>query len=204
MKRSVAVKHVRELVQAAATQCAIAERSAQPWPLQEVWVAGDLLGVDHEFEHGDVVLVFDLPAKELPWLALHPVADWVAQLLGLAKRPIRWSYRPRDWPAWNLHDRRVVRVWRRGEESNEVQMQILGRARPDMFNLTEPSDDEVLHQLTIELGAAHEHLRFVVDRYWDPQWRREQTGYSCDDVLWRAAGAVADLADAVANLDGCS
>lgn len=36
------------------------------WPLEEMWVTGDLLGLAETLEAGAVVLVLDVPAEELP------------------------------------------------------------------------------------------------------------------------------------------
>lgn len=71
------------------------------WPLEELWVGGDLLGHRSGLEAGAVVLVLDLPPEELPWLAMHPAAEWVGAQLRLGKRPFLWSYRPILWPVWN-------------------------------------------------------------------------------------------------------
>ena len=53
----------------------------------------------------------------------------------------------------------------------------------------------------VELEASRRHLRDVLDRYVDRDWRRAHNGYdeSPEDHLWRAAQAVTDLLDA---LDG--
>ena len=45
------------------------------WPLEELWVTGDLLEHRSELEMGSVVLVLDLAPEELPWLATHPAAE---------------------------------------------------------------------------------------------------------------------------------
>ncbi len=54
-------------------------RTATGWPLTEMWVAGALLESSDEIGHGTVVLMIDLPPDELPWLAVHPTAEWVGE-----------------------------------------------------------------------------------------------------------------------------
>jgi hypothetical protein len=43
--------------------------------------------------------------------------------------------------------------------------------------------------------ASRAHLRYVVDRYWDRDWRSNHKGFGTypEDHLWRAATAVVDL-----------
>jgi hypothetical protein len=55
--------------------------------------------------------MIELPPAELPWLAIHPTAEWIGEQLRLGKRPLWCSYRPLTWPPWNCRDRRVVRFW---------------------------------------------------------------------------------------------
>ncbi len=81
------------------------------WPLDEMWATGALLEPADEIDHGTVVLMIDLPPDELPWLAVHPTAEWIGEQLRLGKRPISWIYRPMTWPAWNVRDRQVTRFW---------------------------------------------------------------------------------------------
>lgn len=58
-------------------------------------------------------------------------------------------------------------------------------------------------QLHAELPVSRRHLRAVVDRYWDRDWRREHKGYdeSPEGHLWRAAAAVAEIQDALEELE---
>jgi len=62
--------------------------SAIGWPLDELWVSGALLEPAEEVDHGAVVLMIGLPPDEVPWLALHPTAEWIGEQLRLGKRPI--------------------------------------------------------------------------------------------------------------------
>lgn len=60
------------------------------WPLDELWVTGALLEPGNELDTAAVVIMLGLPAAELPWLAVHPAADWASDQLRLGKRPVEW------------------------------------------------------------------------------------------------------------------
>ena len=165
------------------------------WALEEMWVAGDLLGLTDTLEAGSVVLVLDLPAEELPWLALHPAAEWVGDQLRLGKRPMRWCYRPLVWPVWNHEHRRLAQFWSAAGGLDTTVIQALQSRRPDRLAVVEPSGDELAEQLREELAVSRRHLQAVLNRYWDREWRREHKGYNetPEDHLWRAATAVEDM-----------
>ncbi len=84
VKRSTAIEHLVELAEVASQRLTLRDTNIG-WPLEELWVTDDLLGLADSMEAGTVVLVFDLPAGELVWLALHPVAEWVGEQLRLGK-----------------------------------------------------------------------------------------------------------------------
>ena len=172
------------------------------WPLEELWVTGDLLEHRSELETGSVVLVLDLAPEELPWLATHPAAEWVGAELRLGKRPFLWSYRPALWPVWNHRLRRVVRFWSARSGTEASVLDALGAARVDDATIVEPSTDELVDQLSLEVDASAKHLRKVLASYWDPDWRRRHKGIdtSPEDQLWRAAQAAVEIADALHEL----
>ena len=93
------------------------------WPLEEMWVSGDLVGPADTFEAGSVVLVLDIPSEELPWLARHPAGEWIGDQPRLGKRPMTWCYRPLARPVWNPHHRRLARFWsaRQGTDSAAIE-----------------------------------------------------------------------------------
>lgn len=172
------------------------------WPLEELWVTGDLLTGAETLEAGSVVLVLDLPADELPWLALHPTGEWIGERLRLGKRPIGWCYRPAVWPAWNHEHRRVVRYWSASGGLDEDVIDALRHHRVEGLAIVEPPDEALAAQLRDELDVSRRHLRQTLDRYWDREWRREHKGVdgAPEDHLWRAASAVADMTDALRTL----
>ena len=172
------------------------------WPLEELWVTGGLLEHRSEVEAGSVVLVLDLPPEELPWLATHPAAGWVGAELRLGKRPFLWSYRPALWPVWNHRHRRVARFWSARFGIEAAVLDALGAGRVDDAPIVEPSTDELVDQLSVEVDASAKHLRKVLVTYWEPEWRRRHKGVdtSPEDQLWRAAQAAVEIADALNDL----
>ena len=172
------------------------------WPLEELWVSGDLLEPRSELEAGSVVLVLDLPPEELPWLAIHPAAEWVGAGLRLGKRPFLWAYRPALWPVWNHRHRRAARFWSARSGTEAAVLDALGAGRVDDVPIVEPPTDELADQLTKEVDASAKHLRNVLASYWDPEWRRRHKGVdtSPEDHLWRAAQAAVEIADALDEL----
>lgn len=88
MKQGTVVRHLAEMAEAASTQ--LPRRDEPPGrPLRSLWAAGAVLGSGEE--DTEVVLGLDVPADELPWLALHPAGEWVGESLRLGKRPLLWT-----------------------------------------------------------------------------------------------------------------
>lgn len=191
MKRSTAIRHLVELADVASDGLRLITTEIG-WPLAELWVTGALLDPVDEIEHGSVVLMIDLPPDELPWLAVHPTAEWIGDRLRLGKRPLWWSYRPTAWPPWTYRDRRVARFWSATSGLDDEVIDALRTQRP--LTVVEPARDELLAQLGIELVVAKAHLRSILDHYWDQDWRRTN-GHdtSPEDQLWRAATAVTEI-----------
>lgn len=203
MKRSTAIAH---LVEMACEASAVSERLASAvdigWPLEELWVTGDLLTDAQTLDAGSVVLVLDVPPEEAPWLALHPAGEWAGDLLRLGKRPLRWCYRPAAWPVWNHEHRRLVRFWSATGGLDEEVISAVRERRLDGMTVLEPATGELAEWLPEELEVSRRHLREILDRYWDHDWRRDHKGFGVypEDHLWRAATAVADITDALAAL----
>jgi hypothetical protein len=197
VKRSTAIRHLTEMAEVATDQLRF--RSSEiGWPLEELWVSGQLLEPIDELEHGSVVLILDLQPGELPWLAVHPKAEWVGEQLRLGKRPISWHNRSIAWPAWTYRDRRVARFWSATHGLDEAVIDGLRFGHP--LNVVEPSSDELDAQLRLELIASRAHLRSILDSYWDHDWRRDhRSGTSPEDQLWRAATAVTEIESALAD-----
>ena len=196
MKRSTAIRHLAEMAEVATEQASFLAQSPVDWPLVEMWVAGPLLDRAEEVDHGTVVLMIDLAPDELPWLAIHPTAEWVGEQLRLGKRPMLWSYRPAAWPAWTYRNPRVARFW---SASSGLEHGLLDQLRSGVAaDLIEPDQDELLEQIGVELEVSKAHLRSVLDQYWDHDWRRNNRHHaSPEDQLWGAATAVTELEDAL-------
>lgn len=150
------------------------------------------------------MLVLDVAPEELPWLALHPDAEWVGGLLRLGKRPLFWCYRPLAWPVWNHEHRRLVRFWSATDGLDTGVIEALRTGDLHHLPVAQPSDHELTAQLGDELVVSRRHLRTVLDGYWDLGWRRQHKGAdgSPEDHLWRAATAVEDMVDALDRLAG--
>jgi hypothetical protein len=201
VKRSTAIGHLVEVAEVATERLRLRDTDIG-WPLEELWVTGDLLGPADTLEAGSVVLVLDVPIDELPWLALHPAGQWVGEQLRLGKRPILWCYRPLIGPVWNHEHRRLVRFWSARDGLDTDVIDALRDRRIDRLTVVEPSEDALTEQVREELSASRRHLRSVLDSYWDNNWRREHKGYdeSPEDHLWRAATAVEDMLAALDEL----
>jgi hypothetical protein len=197
VQRSSAIRHLVEMAEVATDHLDLRETNID-WPLTEMWVTGDLLGLADSVDAGSVVLVLDLPTEELPWLAIHPTGEWVGSRLRLGKRPIQWCYRPLGWPAWNHEHRRLARFWTDRDGIDSEVIEALRTRRLDRLAVLEPSGAELAEQLDEELEVSRRHLRATVDHYWDHPWRRQHRSddASPEDHLWRAAMAVADMLDA--------
>lgn len=199
MKYATAVRHLREMADVANEFLGFRDTTFG-WPLEELWVGGNLLQFPHELEVGSVVLVLDLPVKKLPWLREQRDAGWVAERLRLGKRPYVWAYRPAGWPAWNCRDRRVVRFWSAGQGVHDEVIEVFSQRDAGALTVVEPSDEELDEQLRNELAVSWDHLRHVLDHYDDPPWRNGNRGYPSDDPLWRAAQGVREIEDALKSL----
>lgn len=201
VKRSTAIRHLVEMGDAASERVRLRETDFG-WPLEELWVAGALLGFADALEVGSVTLVLDVPPEEMPWLARHPVGEWVGSELRLGKRPMQWFYRPLAWPVWNCENRRLVRFWSAAGGTDENVIEALSSRRFDGLGVVEQSDSELADQLGVELDVSRRHLRVMLESYWDRDWRREHGRFeeSPEDHLWRAAAAVTEIQDALDGL----
>lgn len=199
MKFSTAVGHLVEMADVATDRLRLRDTSIG-WPLEELWVAGELLDLPTELEAATVVLAIDAPPDEIPWLAKHPAGEWAGSELRLGKRPFLWAYRPSVWPIWNHQNRQVARVWTAAGGTDIRVLDALRRRDRDGLQVVEPSDAELAAQLRSELDVSRRHLRHVLDHYWDRDWRRGRRGPddSADDDLWRAAEGVRQIEDALA------
>ena len=201
VKRANAIRHLVEMADVATDHLRLRDTDIG-WPLAELWVTGELLGSADPIETGEVVLLLDVSADELPWLARHPAGEWVGERLLLGKRAVPLvvsalgvaGVEPGAPPPCQILDccRRAL---------HEAVIEALRSQRFDDLAIVEPSPAELAEQLGVELDAARRHLRSMVDQYWSDGWRREHKGYdeSPEDHLWRAARAVSLLLDAVGD-----
>jgi hypothetical protein len=199
VKHSTAVRHLAGLAEEASR---LAEVPNFDWPLQEMWAAGEVLDGSAPLDTVKVMLMLDVPVEELSWLALHPVAEWVAEMMRLPKLPVARHPRPAAGPAWNPLYVRVVRFWdsAAGLDGNVIEALRAGERVPGF----EPEPGEYVRQMEAELELCRAHLDAVLDEYWERDWRREHRGYGIypEDHLWRAAEAVRDVKAALDRTAG--
>src|SRR5205085_5936219 len=110
----------------------------------------------------------------------------------LGKRPFAWAYRPTAWPVRNHQHRRLVRFWSADHGTETEVLEALRHRRLEALPVVKAPTSDLVEQLTEELAASRHHLREVLDRYWEEDWRRDHKGYedAPEDHLWRAAQAV--------------
>jgi hypothetical protein len=168
------------------------------WPLDEIWVAGELLDEVEALESGCVVLSLDLTPDELPWRVDHPTAAWIGSDLRLGKRPFSWCYRPSVWPAWNAANGRVLRIWSETGGADGDAIELLAQRLVGDVAIVQPTDTDLTEELELELAVSRVHLGSVLDGYWDIEWRRDHKwGDGPEDHLWRAAQGVREIEEAL-------
>jgi hypothetical protein len=172
VKYSTAVARLRSC---AADLDRLAGISEEPM-LLEAWVFDELLDLPDQLDAVSLALVVDLPAEDVIWHARPVRAEAVTSFLRFEKYQLRWFWRPAVWPVWNHAIGRAVRFWSHsGTET--AALDALEDRRLDALTVAAPSDADALReQLLIEHEAARQHLRDVVDRYDDGEWRREHSG----------------------------
>lgn len=169
------------------------------WPLESIWLTGELLETTGDVEVGSVILSIDAPADDLPWLATDPAGEWVGDRLRLGKRPMLWCYRPHVWPAWNARHRRVLRYWMAEGGLDESVIASLRGDGP--LASVDPTDEHYREQLIEEQRASRRHLEHIVDNYWERDWRRDHKGQQAEDALWRAASGLLEIEETLASLE---
>lgn len=198
LKRSTAVRHLREIASAADARAAV--HDVFEWPLREIWVTGDLLEPRDQLETVAVILRLAIAADAMPWLSAPPLADWVGDQLRLDRRPVAWFFRPETWPAWTPLDRRVAKIWTAEGGTNEDAIQAIAESRLADLLIEEPSDELFAQQMLTELFVSRFHLRSVLAGFFDRDWRRQHRGIE-DETLWRAAQGLCDIEDSLINLE---
>ena len=204
MKRSTIVRHLTEIAERATETVSYVD-IFEAVPLREIWVAGDVLDEVDMCENVTVVLMLDLPANELPLLALHRHGRFWEWHLNLAKHPLLHRYEPVARPAWNHDRRRVLRIWTLEHGMDAATLGDLRSLPLAGIEVVEPTPAELKELLEAELPRSTDHLREVLEHYWEGRWRKAHTdrssGIHPDDHLWRAAYAVQSMQEALAALE---
>jgi len=92
VKHSTAIGHLVETGEVSSEQLRFRGTDIG-WPVDELWVTRDLLGLAETVEAGSVVLVLEVPPDEAPWLAINPAGEWAGDHCGCASA-LLWCYRP--------------------------------------------------------------------------------------------------------------
>ena len=201
MRYATAVRHLETVGEAATADLPLRDTSIS-YPLEELWVGGDVLEGLWDLDVTCVALVLDQPVAEVTWLALNPAGQWIAERLRMTRLPMRWYCRPAGYPAWNPELRKVLRFWSAATQLDREVIENLRLRRFDSLPLVRPSVDQLMAQLATEAVDCRRHLRHVLDRYWEESWRREHRGFGIqpEDHLWRASEAVREIEDATTRL----
>jgi hypothetical protein len=93
---------------------------------------------------------------------------------------------------------RIARFW---SAANGIDRDLIDELQSgSVAGVAEPDRAEFVEQLGVELDVSKAHLRSILDRYWDHDWRRDNRhDTSPEDQLWRAATAVTELEDALSE-----
>lgn len=189
MKRSTAVRHLREMAEEATQRLQFGA-----WPLAELWVSGSFLDHGATVDAGAVLLRLDLPEEQLPWLSLHPAGEAVGEGLRLGKRPFSWWYRSVQDPPWTIEHQRVARFWSDSTGTDDGAVESLGSDDVRALDVVRPTEEEFALQIQRDLSRSRAHLRSVVSGYWEREWRLEHR--PPEDHLHRAAAGLCALEDA--------
>jgi len=93
VRYATAVRHLETVGEAATADLPLRDTSIG-YPLEELWVGGDVLEGLWDLDVTCVALVLDQPVAEVTWLALNPAGQWIAERLRMTRLPMRWYCRP--------------------------------------------------------------------------------------------------------------
>ena len=204
MKFTTAVEHVRMVAEACAEDArrAPALGRSSPW-VRAAYVLGDLLDGPDEIDGTEVCLVVDEPAAAMPWGQPPAGAGWFEDVHRINRHPIQVWYRPRDVPVVNHVIRRPVQIFDAETGVAHATLDTLQQRHLEALErVPDPPPDRLAAQLADEAAVCLRQLTRVVDRYWDPEWRRDHRGlghYPEHHLYWAAWG-YADLERAIADL----
>lgn len=157
----------------------------------------------------DLAFVLNLPAEELTWFAEPQSLVGLAGLLEIDKAPVRWYWRPSEWPVANHLIHRPLRVWSL-DGPDEMSLDALERGQAEHLRMPAPTAEQQREQLSVELAASLSHLRGVEADFWERNWRSAHRGSGIypENHLWNAVHGYLDLLAATGadhdhvNIDG--
>ncbi|MFA9430738.1 hypothetical protein [Egicoccus sp. AB-alg2] len=196
MRYATAVGHLRMVAEACAEAATLPPLGDLPQPyVLGAYAFGDILDVPDESEGTDVAFVVDASVDELPWGVEPPALRWFVERARIDRHPIRWFARPRDLPVGDHRIVRPVRLWDAEHGIDEQAFEALRGRRPEDVRTPAPPDAEVQAALERHLDLTRKALDEVIDRFWDRDWRRENSGGGRypEHTLWELAWGVRDL-----------
>ncbi|SDZ30397.1 hypothetical protein SAMN05421504_11279 [Amycolatopsis xylanica] len=194
MKRSTAIRHLRDLAEAAGSPAA-----GFALPVTELWAAGTLVGAPRDdVDHATVAVVVDLPVADVPWLTRPNGADHWANLTRVAKVPVRVLWRSAHAPVWNHEIDRPVLFWDRETGLADDILRALSDGRGEDVRLDAPSPEELRARIQADLEVSLNALRARTKAYEDRRWAPGKLT-AVSDALWEASHGYFDLLDALSR-----
>lgn len=193
MRYETAVGHLRIAVDACQRAADSAGRMRERPLVVALYVFGDLLAGPREPERSQLAFVLDLPVERVTWYSEPREGFYFADQMRINRYPFEYYWRPAAWPVWNHYIRDPVELWSIAGPSGALEA--LAERRFDALIRALPSSAEEARQREVELAVSEEHLRDMLDRYWDQGWRRAHkfNGNHPEDHLWRATYGFLEL-----------
>jgi hypothetical protein len=194
VKWSRAVHHLAEL----AEKCGESPASFFRFQVVELWVFGDLLGVQKDLDVIEVALVTDLPVDEVPWLTEPLGAEHWANSTRLSRNPFSAVWRSAGAPVWNHRVERPALIWSAAGGIDEEALVAVSDGTAEPVRQAAPSPEELGQRIDDELAVSLAALRRANQDYTDRRWAPGKlTPHS--DALWRTTTGYLDLLDARAR-----
>lgn len=194
MKRSTALSRLHDVAEGL-------ERLATWGDVRVVagYVHGDLVDGLNDLERVQLVFVVDEPPEDVAWMTRPPHLEAAVALVRFDKLPLSWTWRTVAWPVWNHRIIRAVRFWSAEDHIDETVLAALTEGSTDQLR-EEGTGSELLEQLRVERDISRGHLKSVLDRFYDREWRQAHRGgqdVGPEDHLWWATAGLFDLDDAI-------
>jgi hypothetical protein len=191
VKWTRAVQHLRTL----AEECArMAGNPIGTLQVVQLWTFGTTPGPQQDVETVNAVVVVDLPADAMPWLASPKGAEHWANMTRMSRNPIVPFWRSAQAPVWNHYIVRPLLLWDATDGLREDAFTALRDG--SAVGLAEPDASEFSRRLDDELATSLRALRGQVDAYEERRWNPGKLTPVSDD-LWAVSKGYLDVLDAL-------